>query len=356
MYDSLLERDLTGGNDPAVDEFTSGTPTDPEYREGMNIWIWDDAGKIHLPRLGIESVGKGWTDDRMVHINVATPDGRVLTLWEHGHTPLPVEDGAGRPRVYAAGPLRFDLIEPFSDLKLAFDGKLVETTLKDQVSGAGQSAVNPSPDSIRPGTVPVKLDLDITGFAPPWFQGTMGGKDYVPGEHRFEQLHRVKGTISIEGKETPFSGGGLRIHRKGASRTPHGDFFGHVWHSAFFPSGRAFGFIHYYPRPDGSPKFTEGWVIEEDGRMVPAEILDRPWLQNSQVSEDTFSFVIRTAKGESRVEACSHASVFAPERRTSATATFPILQQGIGFYRWGGEEAFGMIERSSRLVRPEAAS
>ena len=350
MNHQPLKTDFTGGADPAIDEFTARAPQDPDYREGMNIWIWDDSGKIHLPRLGVESVGKGWTNDRMVHANIAWPDGRVLTMWEHGHAPLAVEDASGRPRVYGAGPLRFDLIEPFSRLHLTFDGKLVETTLKDQIDGTGQAAVNPPADTVLPGTASVKLDLEISGLAPPWFQGSFGGKDYVPGEHRFEQLHRVKGAITVKGERSEFSGGGLRIHRKGANRTPHGDFFGHVWHSAFFPSGRAFGFIHYYPRPDGSPKFCEGWAIEEDGKMVPAEILDRPWLQSSQVHDDTFSFVIRTAKGESRVEACSHASVFAPERETGLGATFPILQQGIGFFRWGGEEAFGMIERSTRLV------
>ena len=341
--------DVTGGNDPSIDEITAQTPSEPHYREGNNAWIWDDSGRIHIPRLGVESVGASWETGRLVHCNVATPDGRVLTTWEEGHRPVPVTDDAGRLRFVGAGPIRFECIEPFQRWHVTFDGKLSETTLKDQIAGRGPPAILPVDP--QPGTVPVSIDLELTSVCPPWFQGSLGGKDYVPGEHRFEQLFRAQGRVRIDGEETPFSGGGLRIHRKGGNRTDSADFFGHCWHSAFFPSGRAFGFIHYYPRPDGSQKFCEGWALE-DGKVVPAEILDRPWMQNSQVHDDKFSFVIRTAKGESRVEARTHASAFAPERQMRPGVTFPILQQGIGRYRCDGEEAYGMIERATRMEWP----
>ena len=341
--------DVTGGSDLSIDLPTAETPTDPAYREGINTWIWNDAGEVCFPRMGVESVGAAWETARTLMVNVAWPDGRVLTAWED-HPPIPVRNSAGEARVLGAGPMRYECIEPFARWRLTFDGKLEETSLPNQIAGRGPAAIGPW--NRKPGTVPVAFDLELTSVCPPWFQGSLGGEGYVPGEHRFEQLFRAKGTVRVEGKETPFSGGGLRIHRKGGDRTPHGDFFGHVWHSAFFPSGRAFGFIHYYPRPDGSLKFCEGWVLEE-GKLVAAEILDRPWLQSSQVHDDKFSFVIRTPKGESRVEARTHASAFGVKRQTGPTASFPHLQQGIGRYRWDGEEAYGMIERSTDLEWPK---
>ena len=42
-------------------------------------------------------------------------------------------------------------------------------------------------------------------------------------------------------------------------------------------------------------------------------------------------------------------SAFFPLRRVREDVTFPPLQQGIARYRWDGEEAFGMIERSAYL-------
>jgi hypothetical protein len=344
MTDQMLTAiDVTGGLDPSIDEVTAGTPSDPAYREGHNVWIWDDTGRVNLPRVAVEVVGATWETSRNVVVPVAMPDGRLL-LSSCEAAAIPAEDAAGRPRVIGAGPLRFDCVEPFVQWNMAFDGLAVETSLQERIDGGGPAYGSDGPV----GDVPVRIELETRSVAPPWVQGSLGGEGFIPGEDRFEQLFSAQGTVSIDGTETPFSGGGLRIHRKGGNRTPTGDFFGHVWSSAYFPSGRAFGFMHYYPRPDGSLKFCEGWVLE-DGEVVAAEVLDRPWLQSSKVYDDKFSFVLRTPSGDSRVEARTHASNFSPQRVMGPGKGFPALQQGIARYRWDGEEAYGMLERGRHL-------
>ena len=40
---------------------------------------------------------------------------------------------------------------------------------------------------------------------------------------------------------------------------------------------------------------------------------------------------------------------FRPPRPTAAGVTFPLLHSGIARYRWGDEEAYGIIERSARI-------
>jgi len=347
MTDAAQETlDLAGALNPSIDEITAAVPTDPAYREGLNMWIWDDAGQLNFPRIAVEVVGATWETARNVVVPIAMPDGRLL-LSSCDAPAIPVQDSAGRPRVLGAGPLRFDCIEPFVRWNLAFEGTAVETTLKERIAGGGPAYGS----GALAGDVPVHIDLKTRSVAPPWIQGSLGGEGFVPGEDRFEQLFAAQGTVRIGDEGTAFSGGGLRIHRKGGNRTPTGDFFGHVWCSAFFPSGRAFGFIHYYPRPDGSSKFCEGWVLE-DGKIVAAEVLDRPWLQTSQVYDDKFSFILHTRSGESRVEARTHASNFLPQRSVGAGKAFPSLQQGIARYRWEGEEAYGMVERSRHLDWP----
>ena len=74
------------------------------------------------------------------------------------------------------------------------------------------------------------------------------------GGPRYEQLFRATGTVTIGGDEHP-------IHRQWAADPPQGvrklaGFWGHSWQSAVFPSGKAFGYIAYPPRPDGSPPST----------------------------------------------------------------------------------------------------
>ena len=71
-------------------------------------------------------------------------------------------------------------------------------------------------------------------------------------------------------RNTPSPAAGLRIRRQGVRRLE--GFWGHCWQSALFPSGRAFGYIAYPPRPDGQPTFNEGYLylrFGRDGELIP---------------------------------------------------------------------------------------
>ena len=362
--------DLTGGMGEDSDEVTADRPEGPDYREGVSMWIWDDAGRVALPRLAVEAAGATWETAWTATANVALPDGRVLLAWAYD-PPDPTSDSEGRPRMFGAGPLRFQCIEPFARWRLVFDGDAMQTTAEDQITGRTPQAEHPghvvgkeggrgaeaatevaaaAAQRARAalGQVPLYIEMEGRMVAPPWVQGSLGGDGFIPGEHRFEQLFAAEGVVRIAGEETTFKGGGLRIHRRGGNRTNPSDFFGHCWHSAFFPSGRAFGFIHYHPRPDGLLKFCEGWVIQ-DGRRMPAQALDTPWMQQIEPGGEPFSFTLRTSEGDIMITAETWLSAFFPLRRVREDVTFPPLQQGIARYRWDGEEAFGMIERSAYL-------
>ena len=56
-------------------------------------------------------------------------------------------------------------------------------------------------------------------------------------------------------------------------------FRGHVWQSAVFPSGRAFGLNTYPDRDDGKPTFNEGYLFEGDGALIPARVVNASWLR-----------------------------------------------------------------------------
>jgi hypothetical protein len=341
--------DLTSGMDPSVDFVTALAPSDPTRREGASMWIWDDAGRFGLPRVAVEAVGATWTEHRTIMFNVAFPDGRVLVSWgnEAPHRP---EGDDGIPRLLGGGPLRLECVEPFARWRVTFDGNAVETTVEHQL--AGRSAYAPAAAHER--AIELFIEVEARMAVPPWIQGSLQPEGhFVVGEERFEQLFAAEGLVRVDGTEAHFSGSGLRIHRKGGNRSDYSDWFGHCWQSARFPSGRAFGSIHYAPRPDGSVKYREGYVFDGND-LIPARVINTPWMTKMAPAGQDVSFSLESKLGRADIEGETYASTFVPELKLGDDVSFPPLQQGIARYRWDGEEAYGMIERSYPVTMMEA--
>ena len=125
------------------------------------------------------------------------------------------------------------------------------------------------------------------------------------------------------------------------------EFWGHCWQSALFPSGRAFGYNAYPPREDGKPTYNEGYIFDGDGELIPARVVQAPWLAKLSPYGDDVSLVLATARGEIEIEGETFVSTFAMGR-PELPPNFPVLQQTGVRYRWDGEETYGMMERSSR--------
>ena len=166
------------------------------------------------------------------------------------------------------------------------------------------------------------------------------------GGPRFEQLFRARGTLQIGDEVHELNGGGLRIRRTGIRRLA--TFWGHAWQSAVFPSGRAFGYITYPPRADGKPTLNEGYVFEGDGDLIPARVVQAPWLRAPlQAKGEAVPVVLETERGTTTINgetALSTYMVMPPEVGGGLT-----LQQAITRYTWDGETANGMLERSTPL-------
>lgn len=336
--------DLSGGMEAGVDEVAAEPPTG-NFMEGANVWLWDGEGRIGLPRVAVDAMGARWDEAHMISVNAALPGGLVFVVRGFA-PPLSVADDRGRPRVRGAGPLRFQCLEPFRRWRVAFDGLAGETTTEKQIANRFGG-----PDAVPEPTVPLAFEIDFEMTVAPWVNGA-----YEPDgatlatEHRLEQLCSAVGEVEIDGSAIPLDGGGLRIRRKGSmQRSDYSDWMGHVWMSTQFPSGRAFGVDNFHPRPDGSVRYHEGWILD-DGEITPAKFVDAPWKTEWLASGEDVSFSLRTKRGDLRIEAETVVTTVNPIARPLAgRAAFPSTQQGIVRYRWDGEEAYGMIERSSKL-------
>ncbi len=340
--------DTTGGFSEDLEDVFASPPAEPEIRESVNAWIWDRRAEVGLPRVGVEAVADSW-ETHDVQVNIAFADGRVFNIFGPGprHDPF---GGANRdrPRVLGAGPLSFEVVEPFGHLRLRAEGDAVATSVTAQMAGALPGQGVPS--------VPVEIVLDLFPAAPPFMNGgllaeakqvldTQDEGDLMGHPWRFEQLCRASGTVRIGDERFSLEGGANRIRRQSIRRLAK--LRGHAWQAALFPSGRGFGYIAYPPRDDGKPTYNEGYVFEGDGELIPARVVEAPWLRSLAPKGDDVSCVLETTEGKTiRV------------RGETALSTFMImppdvgggglqLQQAIVRYSWDGEESVGMLERST---------
>ena len=336
--------DLTGGLPDEREYVFSRQPDDPEIRESVNAWIWDNGTDFGLPRIAIEAVGDNW-DTHGIQVNISFADGRVFNIFADGkvHDPAGAD---GKPRILGAGPLSYELIEPFKHWKMRLDGLAVASTVDQQRTGVRAQGE---------GDVEVEVDLDLVSVVPPWENGALlpeakrvldeQDEGALMGGPRYEQLSRATGSLRVGDQRYPIDGGALRVRRQGVRRL--GTFRGHAWQSSVFPSGRAFGYIVYPPRDDGVPTYNEGFLFEGDGELIPAWVVDAPWLKKLQPRGEDVSVVLESDKGTTRIAAESVVSCFSVMGGIGPDAgNVPILQQAIVRYTLDGETANGMMERS----------
>jgi hypothetical protein len=69
-----------------------------------------------------------------------------------------------------------------------------------------------------------------------------------------------------------------------------------------FPAGRRFGYIAYPPRPDGQPTFNEGYTFTGDAALIPARVVQAPWLTRLQALGEDVSLVRETDSGTVQIE------------------------------------------------------
>lgn len=336
--------DLTGGLDDEREYVFATQPDDADMRESVNAWVWGGTDEVGMPRIGVEAVGDQW-ETHDVQVNISYPDGRVFTLHRAGDVHPALGDD-GKPRTLGGGPLSFELVEPYRHWRMHLDGLAHSWTNDDQMQGR-QPEGEP--------TVAVRAEIDIVSAVPPWENGALRAEakrvleeqdeGALMGGPRFEQLSHASGTLQIGDAQHRIDGGALRVRRRGVRGLA--TFRGHAWQSAIFPSGRGFGYIVYPPRDDGLPTYNEGYLFEGEGDLIPAWVVDAPWLRTLRNRGEAVPVVIETAEGTTTIEGESLLSCFSVMGGIGPSAQpAPVLQQAIVRYTWDGETVNGMMERS----------
>lgn len=332
--------DLSGGL-PAEREYVFADRPGPEVRDAVNVWLEEEHGDFAM-RIGVEAVAEEW-EAHEIWLDIAFPDGRVISARERGKT-HPAIGPEGKPTVLGSGPLRFRCVEPFRHWTIAF-AKHGVTELT-----AAQLIADSYPE--HPPVRMVAFEIDLYPAVPPLISGTLtaASTELMSGEQgsfispRYEQLCRARGILEIDGERREFKGQALRIKRQGVRKFE--GFWGHCWQSALFPSGRAFGVNVFPPRTDGAPSFNEGFVFDGDGALRPARAVQIPWMRKLFTGGEDVPLVLETSDGQVRIEGRTFVNCRSRGHST-LPPSFPIVQQAHARYSWDGEEACGMIERST---------
>ena len=332
---------LAGGLAPERDLVLPTRPDDPEMRESVSVWLFDDEGRFAFPRMGIEAEASSW-DNRRVQGNFSFADGRVINGAGMGaaHSPIGPD---GRPSVLGAGAISFRCIEPFRRWSMHWRGPARDGTIDQQIHGGFGSD----------GTVDITLDADLEMVTPAWVQeyAIDDGMSEIEKAnaaamglgYRLEHHFLATGTYTVGGKTFDFKGRGTRIHRQSV-RSLAG-FFGHSWLSAVFPNGDAFGSLAYPPREgsDGELSYNDA-VIYKDGTLIPARIVEASFLRRIIPSGDPITLVLESALGRTEITGTTALSTF---RIGNPDISGLNLQQGGALFRWGDQQAYGMVERST---------
>lgn len=332
---------LNSGLAAEKDLVLAARPDDPQMRESVSVWLFEESGAFAFPRMGIEAEASSW-ENRRLQFNFAFADGRVLNGAGRGPAPSPI-DSDGRPSILGAGPLIFRCVEPFRRWTLAFDGPALDGHVSEQIGRSfGQSR----------RTTQVRLHAEMTMVTPAWVQENPTETSGLSGAQaadacamglgtRFEHLFRARGTLELDGSKRNFAGTGIRIHRQSIRRLE--GFAGHCWLSALFPDGRAFGCLAYPPRADGSESYNDA-VIYQQGRLISARLVKTPFLRRIVASGDDVSLELESELGRTRIDGVTILSTF---RIGNPDMGGLNLQQGAARFTWDGQHALGMVERSS---------
>lgn len=267
---------------------------------------------------------------------VGLPGGRTLAWKSAGRGGA--ENGPGA----ALGRWRCE--RPGSRWRYRFDGfgRLVDT-----VGLAGGPLVD------GPWTR-AELELVFEAAGPAW-NLSHDNLEHAWEHSHYEQLGRVTGTVTVDGKEWAFDGTGHRDHSRGPR--DFASVLDHAWVDCLFGSGRFFAL--YRMRLPGGADGVAAACVGDATSITQATVIEMPLLDEDAASHEGYRIVLETEQGHHTIEAeivapLGTTSYMTPNWMTLGAGTAPEVTQivfdGATRFTWDGEDGYGHTQRS---VAPE---
>ncbi|MFN3231877.1 MAG: hypothetical protein ACE363_06910 [Alphaproteobacteria bacterium] len=319
------------------DEYTHTPEAAKNYNESMYFNMFDPQQKIGgWFRLG-NRANEGYAE---MSNCLYLPDGRVAFMFKRAE----IDNNDAMD----AGGMRFDVVEPFKQLKVSYDGKACLLTDPLQMANPKQAfADNPR--------VPVKMELDYTGLSP-MHGGEMVHEDGTPLDldpeksflrGHYEQHMAASGTIQVGDESWRVAGYGVRDKSWGPR------FWQAIHWYRWLPMsfGPDFGIvISITCGEDGNPK--PGGMVFEDGKywdILEAHI-DAQWDDNFY--QTALKARVRTEKRDYEVDGRVLSLIPLRNRRKAPDGTDMLtrITEGMTEYRCDGRVGYGLSEFLDQIV------
>ena len=232
-----------------ADEYLHELGPETTFNESMYFNVYDPGEQVGgFVRLG-NRANEGYAE---MTACLYLPDGRVAFMY---HRPEITRNDA-----FAAGGMTFEVVEPFEDLRVGYEGKVVR--LDDPLAMADpRRAFTGNPyEQAKVALTYTRVSDPIGGE--PTESHEREGEEFAKGH--YEQLNAVTGTIAVGAEEWAIAGFGLRDHSWGP-RTWQAPWY-YRWLTANF--GDDFGFMgSRIARPDREG--MRGGFIWDGERIIP---------------------------------------------------------------------------------------
>lgn len=333
------------GLDPAREYALSEPSLQYRYAENFMLSAYDAVADIGLwLHLGTCPDDFGLWEDQVF---ISLPGNEGL-LWMSSYHRTPSER---RP---AGGSLSFECIEPFRKWRVTFDGVGIYSSNQEMLAGR-----------LRDGVKRIlKFQFDVSCVAPVWDthqtaiaqRGRGSMEDQTWASQHYQQLLVCQGDIDIAGSHVQFNGSGVRDHSRGQRGHAMNHYGGHNLFTAVFPSGRAFGLMTMWA-PDASVNLAVAYVVDQ-GILYHADIISSAVkIEDAHLGGDEFEICLVSELGEHILSGQIIRSVFATALDDWGMAFGAdvgdqrlILAPGFARWTWNGEEAYGLAERSNRIL------
>jgi hypothetical protein len=321
---------------PVEDEYMHPLESASNFNESMYFNVYDPATRLcAFVRLGNRP------NEQHAEMTVALylPDGTAAFMYD-------------RPRIesnerFDAAGLRFDVVEPFEHLQVAYTGDIL--SLADPLV-----LLDPKSAFAESPRARCSIDLRVSDVAPAW-GGELAGDDIFADfwKGHYEAHSHVTGAVTVGDESWAIDGFGLRDHSWGA-RTWQSIWW-YRWLTANFDRD---GFVlSLVGSQSGPPRIGGAMLI--DGRYEPAldVSIESAWTDDNQLHE---SLEVRVRTADAVHEISGQVLSMIPlrhRRRTDEGVEVARIGEGLTEWTWSGRTGFGLSEYLDMIVdgRPAGA-
>jgi hypothetical protein len=308
------------------DEYMHANTGEPNFNESMYFNFYDRAARLGgFVRIG-NRANEGYAE---VTLAVYQPDGTALFNY--------MRPSIADNSEFNAGGARFEVIEPFARVRVAYDGTAVYLARPLDLEDPKRAFMSNPHQSVR-------LELDYAGLSPMYGgEAPADTPDMVFARGHYEQHVKAQGRMTIDGRTTELQGLGLRDHSWGPRSWQSPKFY--RWLTCEFDD--RFGFMGSQIVLQNGTELLSGFVFKDgENHLVQQLDLHTDWTDVAHYHE-RLRTTLRTAAGEFRIEGRVLTMLPLRNRRDGKVTR---ISEGLTEWHCGDHVGYGLSEYLDQIA------